>query len=58
MTHSVGTVQGTFKGLTGACGSTSNFSLAAGHSLTIPFRIKYATGTNVGRRQPFSPWRR
>ena len=43
-----GTLKGTFKGLTGACGSTSNFSLAAGHSLTIPFRIKFALRTNVG----------
>ena len=44
-------IVGTFKGLTGACGSTSNFSLAAGHSLTIPFRIKYATGANVGTQK-------
>ena len=44
----VGTMVGTFKGLTGACGSTSNFSLAAGHSLTIPFRIKFASNANVG----------
>jgi hypothetical protein len=43
-----GTIEGTFKGLTGACGSASNFSLAAGHSLTIPFRIKFATKANVG----------
>ena len=34
--------------MTGACGSTSHFSLSAGSSLTIPFRIKYATGANVG----------
>ena len=46
--RNVGTVRGTFKGLTGACGSTSSLSLAAGTSLTIPFRIKYATGANVG----------
>jgi Big-like domain-containing protein len=43
-----GTIRGTFKGLAGACGSTSNFSLAAGHSLTVPFRIKFASGANVG----------
>jgi hypothetical protein len=39
---------GTFKGLTGACGSTSSFSLGAGQSLTIPFRIKFAPGANIG----------
>jgi Bacterial Ig-like domain (group 3) len=44
----IGTMIGTFKGLTGACGSTSNFSLTAGHALTIPFRIKYASGANLG----------
>jgi hypothetical protein len=43
-----GTVKGTFKGSTGACGSTTKFSLAAGHSLTIPFRIKYLSGANLG----------
>ena len=44
----IGTMLATFKGLTGACGSTSNFSLAANHSLTIAFRIKFASNTNVG----------
>jgi hypothetical protein len=41
-------VKGTFKGLTGPCGSTTNFSLGVGDSLTIPFRIKYASGANLG----------
>ena len=45
-----GTIKGTFKGLTGACGSTTNFSLAAGSSLNIPFRITYGSGANVGRQ--------
>ena len=50
------TVQGTFVGLTGACvtpttntaNKTKHFSVAAAHSLTIPFRIKYASGANLG----------
>ncbi len=33
---------GTFKGLTGACGSTTKFSLPAGTSLTVHFRIAYS----------------
>jgi hypothetical protein len=44
-------IRGTFKGLTGACGSTSNFSLPAGTSLTIHFRIKYASAANVGTQR-------
>ena len=43
-----GTITTTFKGLTGACGSTSSFSLAAGSSLTVPFRISFASNVNVG----------
>ena len=51
------TIKGTFVGLTGACVTpttntanlTKHFSLAAGHSLTIPLRIKYASAAkNVG----------
>ena len=38
-------IQGPDRGLRSA---TSNFSLAAGHSLTIPFRIKFASDANVG----------
>jgi hypothetical protein len=42
--------RGTFEGLTGACGSTTSFSLAAGQTLVVPFRITYASNANVGQQ--------
>jgi hypothetical protein len=47
------TMYGTFKGLTGACGSTTHFPLLAGTSLTIHFRISYAVAANPGVQTAF-----
>ena len=42
------TITGTFKGTSGTCSSASSFSLAPGHSLTVPFEVSYTATANVG----------
>ena len=41
-------ITGTFKGTSGARNSATSFSLAAGHSLTVPLEISYTVAANVG----------
>ena len=43
-------IRGTFKGLAGACGGQKEFSLSAGTSLSIHFRIVYSAAANVGQQ--------
>ena len=56
--HIIGEAVGTFTGLAGPCvtpttgkvNHKTHFSLPAGTSLTVPFRITYASNTNVGQQ--------